>query len=482
MKTTNFKCVIRAALPKERDSLLSEASLTAIKQFLPNVDTSSNTDLLPIAFDSCVVNKFNKNGDGIDSATAVSMAKNFIFKPINVEHNKTNVAGVILNISYTSTASHKELTPEEAATTKNPYYITLGGVLWKYVRPELAEYVEECSDPSSSEYGNVSASWELSFEKYSIALRDDNSRMMEDAEIIEDEDEINKIETATKNKINAKYNGKRVYRIINGNVTPIGIGLVENPAADVKGVATEKTENQEEVKAKQENILNSENNISTSTEVDVIENKIIMKLTSLDQITDELLKTVTASSLREFFEGKIQEANTQFCSEKDALNKIKDESEAANKKLKEDYEALKTNFDKISTQLAEIQAGVEKAEAQRLFDVRMEAFDKDFELTADTRKILATELPTVKTEEEFTAYFSKMKALLPSKVIAKQITASETPKVEPATVIETAIKNGEKEVVSVPNTQKPQEETFYNKYSKAFAPETITLQFGRNKK
>ena len=54
-------------------------------------------DLLPVAFNACVVNRVNKNGDVINTATALDICKNFINKPINVEHNRSNIVGVILS-------------------------------------------------------------------------------------------------------------------------------------------------------------------------------------------------------------------------------------------------------------------------------------------------------------------------------------------------------------------------------------------------
>lgn len=495
MKTSIFKCVVRAALPEERDILLSKASIEEIQKYLPNINVEANSDLLPIVFDSCVVNKFNKNGDGIQSDAASSIAKNFIFKPINVEHKKTNVAGVILGATYTSISGHKELSQEEAASTKDPYYITLSGVLWKYVRPELAEYVEECSDPFSEDFGNVSASWELSFEDYKIALRSDNSKNIEGSEIIEDKEKIEEIENSTKGKTSAKYNGKKVYRIISGGITPIGIGLVENPAADVKGVATPKTSEIKESNSAADsnltdggsslvNVDEKENNTSINKKIIVIESKNLMKLTSLDQITEEFLKTATAGVIREFFEEQIKIADKKFLDEKSILEKNKVESDANAKALKEENDKLNSELESLKKKLDEVQASIDKAEKQRLFDARMEIFDSKFELTPEVRKILASELPSISSQENFDAYFKKMESLLSIKKEIKKVVASvensETAS-SPATVVEDAVKNGEKQPVVVPNA-KSNEESFVSKFANAFSSKNVTVQIGRKYK
>ena len=56
-----------------------------VGNFIPNVNTEKNVDLLPIAFNAAVVNRVNKNGDVIDTETAIASYKDFINKPINIK-------------------------------------------------------------------------------------------------------------------------------------------------------------------------------------------------------------------------------------------------------------------------------------------------------------------------------------------------------------------------------------------------------------
>ena len=71
------------------DSYVSKASLENLKPLIPDsVDFDKNIDLLGVAFNAAVVNRFNKNGDGIDSATAVEISDYFIHKPTNVRNIK----------------------------------------------------------------------------------------------------------------------------------------------------------------------------------------------------------------------------------------------------------------------------------------------------------------------------------------------------------------------------------------------------------
>ena len=97
--TTTFSSILKPLVSEEKDKYLALASLVEIGNFIPNVDTEKNIDLLPVAFNAAVVNRVNKNGDVIDSKTAIAMYENFINKPINLEHNRERIFGVIIHSS-----------------------------------------------------------------------------------------------------------------------------------------------------------------------------------------------------------------------------------------------------------------------------------------------------------------------------------------------------------------------------------------------
>ena len=98
--TTTFSSVIKPLVSEEKDKYLALASLMEIGNFIPSVDTEKNVDLLPVAFNAAVVNRVNKNGDVIDTATAAAIYKDFINKPINLEHNREKIIGVILTAGF----------------------------------------------------------------------------------------------------------------------------------------------------------------------------------------------------------------------------------------------------------------------------------------------------------------------------------------------------------------------------------------------
>ena len=71
--TTSFaETVVLSELDKK--DLTSFASLTSLKDIMPEgIDLEKNIDLVGVAFNAAVANKFNKNGDGIDSSTAIAI-------------------------------------------------------------------------------------------------------------------------------------------------------------------------------------------------------------------------------------------------------------------------------------------------------------------------------------------------------------------------------------------------------------------------
>ena len=82
---TTFSSSVRPLVSEEKDKHLALASLVDVGNFLPQVDVEKNVDLLPIAFNAFVVNRVNKNGDVIDTETALAMYESFKNKPINME-------------------------------------------------------------------------------------------------------------------------------------------------------------------------------------------------------------------------------------------------------------------------------------------------------------------------------------------------------------------------------------------------------------
>ena len=166
----------------EQEELSSFASLESLKGIMPeDVDLEKNIDLLGVAFNAAVANMFNKNGDGIDATTAVAIKDYFIHKPTNIEHNKQNIVGHVVGSSLSEFGTNEIISEEEASTMSEPFNIALSAVVYKSVNPDFAKLIEESSDKDSGNYQVVSASWEIGFNDYAIAI---GGKDLEECEII----------------------------------------------------------------------------------------------------------------------------------------------------------------------------------------------------------------------------------------------------------------------------------------------------------
>jgi hypothetical protein len=437
-----------------------------VGNFIPNVDTEKNVDLLPVAFNAAVVNRVNKNGDVIDTDTAVASYKDFINKPINIEHNRERIVGVILTAGFSEFGSDASLSEEQVKDLKGPFNITLGGVIWKIANPNLADKIEESSDATSNKYQSVSASWELGFNDYNVVMIDGESKNIEDGALISDASEIESI----KNNLRA-FGGsgkldktKSIYRKVIGNVVPLGIGLTETPAADVKGIATLKSEASVEIE--QENISKIDNlNVNTYND-----NK-VMKIQSIKDITDESLKQATASQISDLIEQELKVASEKFAAEKAT---VEQSLKAANEK----YDTLAAAQDTLQKEIAALKASLEAAESEKQailanekFNERMNAFDAEYDLDSETRQVLASDIAGL-DDDSFAAYKNKMAVFMKNKKKGEKKEAPEGPKeamsASASEVIEQAAANGEKKTAVIPATSTASEDSLFNKYKQAF--------------
>jgi hypothetical protein len=244
---TIFSSEIRTIVSEEKDEFLALASMVDLEKFIPDVDTNKDVDLLPIAFNAFVANRVNKNGDVIDTDSALAMYKNFKNKPINVEHNRDRVIGTLLTAGFSEFGTDKPLTEDEIKGTKNPFNVTLGGVIWKVVNPNMADFIEDSADPTSENYMKVSASWELGFTDYNIVKLPEGEKNIANGNFITNQDEVDELSSSLKSfgGDGKSEDGSMIYRQVVNEIIPLGVGLTENPAAEVAGVSIAQEEKEE---------------------------------------------------------------------------------------------------------------------------------------------------------------------------------------------------------------------------------------------
>ena len=503
--TTTFSSVIKPVVSEDKDKYLALASMVELEKFLPDVDIEKNVDLLPVAFNAFVANRVNKNGDVVDTETAVAMHDNFINKPINIEHNRKSIVGTILTAGFSSFGTDESLTKEQVKDSKEPFNVTLGGVIWKIADQSLADKIESSSDPTSEDYMGISASWELGFSDYNLVVLEGDEKNIENATEISDPTEVEKHMDKLKG-----FGGKgkfddnsSVYRKVINDVVPLGIGLTENPAADVQGVLTESGATEQKALAKEalekETISQNTKNTVKTVKVEA------MKIENLKDITDESLQTLTASAIHEFIQESLKKASEDYSSkqteQEDSLNDTREKHET----LSKEHDSLKTQLEDVMAQLNKLEAEKAEKEKSEAFNQRMASFDERFNLDDEDRKVLASQIKDL-DEEQFVDFDKTVSVLLSSKAHSDEpapeppaedpapaeTPAEEAPAPAPAEeaapaeasasevkeVLEQAVDNAKDELVNIPASAPAEEPTIFEKYGNAFAMD----QFDINRK
>ena len=173
----------------------------------------------------------------------------------------------------------------------------MGALVYKVVNPSFARMLEQTNEGESF-HDQISASWEIGFNDYYIAL---GSKDLNEAELITDKTQIKEFK-----KYLQAYDGEGkmddgtiVSRLVIGDIYPLGIGFTATPAADVKGVIVE---NQQEIEIKK---------TPAQAEVFHINNKITYS---------ESIKNKKNTSLSE--ENDVNMSNALIMDTKDLINQI----------------------------------------------------------------------------------------------------------------------------------------------------------------
>lgn len=405
------------------DPSISRASLENLKSLIPNseIDFTDNIDLLGVAFNAAVVNKFNKNDDGINTATALRINKLFKHKPTNIEHKKEKVVGHILTSAFSEYGSNRIITEEELIDNNNPFNISLGAVVYKFVNKEFANALEKSNDPESEYFNKISTSWELGFNDYNIAIGSDN---INEAEIITDQKHIQELKGKLKSYGgNGKLDdGTRIYRLVVGEVFPLGIGFTATPAADVRGVVVNTNDGLELFEKPNAKIFNFKShyfvkNNSQLQNIDVnCEKEIAMNLENLisevkEALVEKKISQEAAANMTATFTEAIKKKDEEYRNE---LSAAKNAAEAAEKERAE----IKASMEEVQKQLAEalqkvneFEASQKAAQALAAFNSRMEEIDNLFELDDQDRQVLADDIKAIVDDESFANYKNKLSVI-----------------------------------------------------------------------
>jgi len=516
---TYFDCPIQLCSIGEK-SFISKASLDNLKPLIPKeIDFEENIDLLGLAYNAAVINMFNKNDDGMDSATAARVIKNFLHKPTNIEHDKSKVVGHIVNAGFSKFDDENTLLSiDDIASMNEPFNLSLGSVLYKYANKDFTKLIMRSLDPQDSMHNEISASWEVGFSDYKIAIGNEN---LKDAEIISNPKHLAEMKSSLKSYGGSGKlkDGTRIRRLLSGEIYPLGIGFTSNPAAKVKGLVSEDSENQVEIKDKRDkktyfDIKKINFNKKTSEAISQLaaanvkhEKETIMDVEKILSEVQALLiekkfSEEAVASMSSVFADAIKQKDVEY---RASLTKAEDEKAA----IAQEHETLKASVSDLEAKLTEATQKItefenfkKQEEAVARFNSRMEVIDQAYELDDEDRKVLAEDLKSLgDSEEAFASYQGKLaimwrgknkeaKASLDKSIqdrideeVAKKLAsisqASEQTKQETdKELAEKALDKAEASDKGLPNSNEDssrEQPTLREKFANAFARENILI-------
>lgn len=491
---TKFTSAALKVTPLFSDLKECKASLENLKSLIPDseIDFNENIDLLGVAFNAALVNKFNKNDDGITTDTALRINKLFKHKPTNIEHKKEKVVGHILSSAFSEYGTNKILTLDNLNEYADPFNISLGAVVYKFVNKQFAELIEKASDPNDELFNKVSASWELGFNDYKIAVGSDN---ISEAEIISDEKQIRELKGKLRSYGgNGKLDdGTRIYRLVVGEVFPLGIGFTATPAADVKGVFVNSNSPLEVVENKNAKIFNFKNhyfikNNSQIENVDVnSEKEIFMNLESVisevkNALTEKKISQEIAANMTATFTEAIKKRDEEYKNEISSAQKAAEEAEKEKAEMKASLEEVQKQLSDALNRINEFEAVQKAAEALAAFNSRMEEIDNMFDLDDQDRQVLADDIKAISNDEAFATYKNKLSVIWRNKnkevksEIEKEIQAKVDAEVEKIVSSYKQASNTNKSVEDILDSAKASNSTLPNNNQASSKPTESLMQ------
>lgn len=447
---------------------VAKASLAPLKELLPaGIDPEENPDLLYIAFDGALGGFVNLNSDGISAATAVEIYKSAKFKHISVDHDRASVVGAIIHPSLTTLDTHEILTDEQALALGKPFNMSCAGVLWKVVDPMITGHIQQQGDSTAKTV--LSTSWEIAFTNYNIVV---GSRNIFEAKIITEDDPsfgiYDKMLRCNGGK-GTNERGEELHRAIVGDALILGYSIVSKPAAAVKGilpieklesapaeslqnapvesvqpavpVAAQITQDQLDTIAKSveksvlESLQKSLHNETSSAQKTVSETVVskkdqekneiispasvtpntasIMKIESIEQLESTLGKHEATAAVVDFVKA-IKEASEQFSKDIQAKEDLLKNAQLAKEENEKRATELAASLAEVKKELSEIKAAQEAAEANQKFQDRMASFDEKFDLDAEDRKLIASDIKDL-DDAAFETYAAKCDKLMAAK-------------------------------------------------------------------
>ena len=489
---------------------ISKANIENLRGLIPNsVDLDKNIDLMGVAFNAAVVNEFNRNGDGMSTKTAIDSVQQFVHKPTNIEHDKKKVVGHIVSAAF-SDYNDSSLLVNVDENEKQPFNIALGAVIYKTVDKDFFETIRKSTDPKSKTRNTVSASWEVGFSEYQIAV---GSKNLKDAEIISDPNKIMEMKGRLKafGGKGLMDDGTPVYRLIVGNVYPLGIGFTMKPAANVKGVISDdfKPEDKKNIslpdsdKSQAERLEKINDKISQNLK-NTVKNTNIMDIENLltelkSDLQEKKFSQEAIAGMTSTFAEAIKKKDEEYKASLESAESEKADIAKANEELKTSVDSIKEELKAAQERIAEFEAAKIAEEAVARFNARMEEIDSLYDLEESDSSFIAEKIKGLDVSEEAFASFkdelsvfwasknkeakAKIEKEIQAKIdaeVEKRLTsetseASEASEESVDVDVEEALANAEQTNTEIPNNNEAQAsaKSFKDRFAAAFSRENI---------
>lgn len=424
--------------------------LDELKSLLPSEEIMrENPDFLYTCFNAAVVNLINLNGDGMDTETALSVIKTFLYKPMNLEHDRESIVGFITNVGFSSFKENKLLTEEEIILTNDPFNISLAAIVWKLSDEWFTEKLGKSQEEENHEESDrtISTSWEVGFNDFYLIV---GSKNFKEGEFIRDPEKIRELEKYLLSEGGKGFtpDGREIYRVISGDARFLGCAFTSNPAAAVRGVHVVDPEKIEVMKIEDSSwktIVENKLAVCASLEdfsekmfKDMFRKEIIAKLNEkcekmlekeefleknitetsnneninvyLDDMSDKettSIASVSSLEISQDLKKSLAELNEKYL---EAAKQTKQAEQEASQ-LKDDLCSVKASYEDLKNEFDSFRAIARQKEDQLELNFRLEALKEEFELNSNQIQAIASDIKGL-NDEDFQGWKDKQSLFL----------------------------------------------------------------------
>ena len=297
--------------------------------------------------------------------------------------------------------------------------------------------------------------------------------------------------------------GDPVYRLIVGDVYPLGIGFTLKPAANVKGIVSNEYQDQEEPvnsnKSQASDLKKINDKISQNLKNTVNNTKIMDLETLLSEIkaslTEKKFSEEAIASMTSTFADAIKTKDDEYKASLEAAEQEKAEIAAAKDELQASVESIKEELKVAQERITEFEAAKLAEEAVARFNSRMEEIDSLYDLEESDAAFIAEKIKGLdEAEESFASFKSELEVFWASKnkeakakieeeiqakidaEVEKRLTTAKASEETAEEVdVEEALANAEQTNEEIPNNNEAQASatTLKEKFAAAFSRENI---------